>query len=75
MLRAFFIKMLQAYQFIISPLLGNRCRFYPSCSEYMIISVHKFGVLKGFYLGIKRLFRCQPMCKGGLDPVPDEFQL
>jgi len=71
MIRSIFITILRGYQYLISPLLGNRCRFHPSCSEYMIEAVQKFGVFKGFYLGIKRLSRCQPMCEGGFDPVPE----
>lgn len=70
MIRSIFISILRGYQYLISPLLGNRCRFHPTCSEYMIEAVHRFGVFKGTYLGLKRLGRCQPMCKGGFDPVP-----
>jgi len=73
MIRSIFISILRGYQYIISPLLGNRCRFHPSCSEYMIEAVRRFGVFKGTYLGIKRLGRCQPMCEGGLDPVPETY--
>ena len=70
MIRSIFISILRGYQYLISPLLGNRCRFHPTCSEYMIEAVQRFGIFKGFYLGLKRLGRCQPMCKGGFDPVP-----
>ncbi len=73
MIRCIFISILRSYQYLISPLLGNRCRFHPSCSEYMIEAVRKFGVLKGVYLGFKRLARCQPMCEGGFDPVPENL--
>lgn len=73
MIRSIFISILRGYQYLISPLLGNRCRFYPSCSEYMIQAVRRFGVFKGVYLGLKRLSRCQPMCEGGIDPVPEEY--
>ncbi|MCB1583924.1 MAG: membrane protein insertion efficiency factor YidD [Marinicella sp.] len=71
--RLIFIAILRGYQYLISPLLGNRCRFQPSCSEYMIEAVRKFGVFKGVYLGLKRLGRCQPMCEGGFDPVPEKY--
>ncbi len=71
MIRSIFISILRGYQYLISPLLGNRCRFHPTCSEYMIEAVRRFGVFKGFYLGMKRLGRCQPMCEGGFDPVPE----
>ena len=73
MIRSIFISILRGYQYLISPLLGNRCRFHPSCSAYMIEAVQKFGVFKGFYLGLKRLARCQPMCEGGFDPVPERL--
>lgn len=73
MIRTLFISILRGYQYLISPLLGNRCRFHPSCSEYMIEAVRRFGVFKGVYLGCKRLGRCHPLSKGGLDPVPEVF--
>jgi putative membrane protein insertion efficiency factor len=71
MIRSVFISILRGYQYLISPFLGNRCRFYPSCSEYMIEAIRRFGVIKGISLGLKRLARCQPMCEGGVDPVPE----
>ena len=52
----------------ISPLLGNRCRFYPSCSVFMAESVEKYG-LRGFFIGIRRLIRCHPFNIGGFDPL------
>lgn len=59
------------YKFIISPLLPHSCIFYPSCSNYMILAVGKFGIFKGFFIGMKRLFRCVPwQKKRGYDPVP-----
>ncbi|MCL1883591.1 MAG: membrane protein insertion efficiency factor YidD [Defluviitaleaceae bacterium] len=61
---------LRFYKRFISPALGPRCRFYPSCSEYMYEAVQRYGAAYGFWLGIKRLVRCQPFCKGGYDPVP-----
>ena len=61
---------LQFYKRNISPFLGQRCRFYPTCSEYMHEAVSRYGAARGFWLGIKRLMRCQPFCKGGYDPVP-----
>jgi len=67
---AFLTGLLKFYQLFISPLLGNRCRFYPSCSQYMIEAIEIHGILKGIYLGLKRLGRCQPFCEGGVDPVP-----
>ena len=54
----------------ISALTPPRCRFYPTCSEYMKMAVIKYGVIKGCWLGIKRICRCHPLNEGGYDPVP-----
>jgi hypothetical protein len=62
--------LIRFYRYAISPLLGRRCRFYPSCSEYTAEAVEKYGALKGAKLGIKRLSRCHPWNTGGFDPVP-----
>ncbi len=64
------IGLVRIYQLIISPFLGNNCRFYPSCSAYTIEAMETHGVLKGLYLGIRRVLRCHPYHEGGLDPVP-----
>jgi putative membrane protein insertion efficiency factor len=61
------------YQYFISPLLGNRCRFYPSCSHYAVEAITLHGVVKGFYLTLIRLLKCHPFHEGGLDPVPKQF--
>ncbi len=58
------------YKSAISPYLGDACRFTPTCSEYAMQAVSKYGALKGSYLAAKRLARCHPLCKGGYDPVP-----
>ncbi|MGA1823280.1 MAG: membrane protein insertion efficiency factor YidD [bacterium] len=63
----FFIKV---YQIFISPYLGARCRFYPSCSEYACIAFNNHGFLRGFKLTVLRIFRCNPFSEGGIDPVP-----
>ncbi len=57
---------------MISPLLGNRCRFYPSCSEYMMTAIERYGVFKGISMGLKRIGRCHPGCEGGIDYVPEK---
>ncbi|MBK1704885.1 membrane protein insertion efficiency factor YidD [Halochromatium glycolicum] len=62
--------LLRAYQLFLSPLLGQHCRFYPSCSQYAIEAVEQHGVLRGSWLGLKRLLRCHPWHPGGVDPVP-----
>jgi putative membrane protein insertion efficiency factor len=62
---------IRIYQKTLSHALpGNTCRFYPSCSHYGYLAVYKFGALKGLYLAIKRLLRCNPFNPGGYDPVP-----
>ncbi len=60
---------IKAYKMIISPILGQRCRFYPSCSEYFINALEKKGFIKGIKLGCMRILRCNPMNSGGYDPV------
>jgi putative membrane protein insertion efficiency factor len=57
------------YQILVSPLLPPSCRFVPSCSQYMIDAIREHGVFTGVWLGTKRLLRCQPLCKGGIDFV------
>jgi len=64
------IYLIRGYKYLISPLLGNQCRFSPSCSEYMQEAVQTHGVLKGLFLGLKRILRCAPWSAGGYDPVP-----
>ena len=63
---------IRAYQMVVSPLLGQRCRFAPSCSEYSRESILRFGALYGSWLTVRRLARCQPFAAGGWDPVPHE---
>jgi uncharacterized protein len=62
---------IRGYQLGISPMLGPRCRFYPSCSCYAHTAIERYGVLRGGWLGIRRLLRCHPFREGGYDPVPD----
>lgn len=62
--------MLRLYKYAVSPWLGSRCRFYPSCSEYTAQAVQQHGAAKGSWLGVKRLCRCHPWHPGGYDPVP-----
>jgi putative membrane protein insertion efficiency factor len=68
-MKKFLLYLLRMYKKWLSPLLGQHCRFYPTCSEYMYVAVERYGV-KGVWMGIKRIARCQPFCKGGYDPVP-----
>ncbi len=60
---------IRGYQRVISPLLGPRCRYYPSCSEYAVQAVERFGILRGLVLATWRLLRCNPFSHGGVDPV------
>ncbi|MEE8340091.1 MAG: membrane protein insertion efficiency factor YidD [Xanthomonadales bacterium] len=62
--------MIRVYQLLLSPLLGNHCRFTPSCSQYAAEAIGKHGAVRGSWLAIKRIFRCHPFCEGGHDPVP-----
>lgn len=62
--------LIRCYQVFISPLLGRHCRFYPSCSSYSYEAIKKHGLLKGVFLGGKRLLRCHPFHPGGVDLIP-----
>ena len=64
------LSVIWVYQTTLSPLLPTSCRFYPSCSHYSQEAVEKYGVVKGIWLGIKRLGRCRPLGGQGYDPVP-----
>lgn len=70
-MRHLLIVLIKWYQLLLSPIMGNACRFHPTCSNYGIEAIEKHGAIKGSYLTIKRIMRCQPLCKGGYDPVPD----
>jgi putative membrane protein insertion efficiency factor len=65
------IALIGAYRRVISPLLGPRCRFHPSCSEYAIIAIRRFGAAKGSWLALRRIMRCHPLNPGGIDEVPE----
>jgi len=71
----FLIFLIAAYKRLLSPLLGARCRFYPSCSTYARIAIARFGPWRGTVLAVWRILRCQPLCEGGMDPVPERFTL
>lgn len=59
------------YRWFIRPVLGNHCRFYPSCSQYALEAIDKHGCAKGSWLALRRLLRCHPWHAGGVDPVPE----
>jgi uncharacterized protein len=69
-MRELLILPIRAYQRVLSPLLGPRCRFHPSCSSYAIEAIEKHGAARGGWLAARRLTRCHPLNDGGLDPVP-----
>lgn len=62
--------LIRSYKKTLSPLLGQHCRFFPSCSDYAHEAITKYGLVKGLYLGLKRLLKCHPLHPGGVDPVP-----
>jgi putative membrane protein insertion efficiency factor len=68
--RAVLILFVRAYQIVLSPLLPASCRYYPSCSTYAIEALERYGALRGGWLALRRLLRCNPFRPGGYDPVP-----
>lgn len=69
------LSVLSLYKRMLSPLLGNRCRFHPSCSDYARIAVSRFGTVRGGSLALWRIARCHPFSAGGIDEVPQTFTL
>ena len=79
MIKKLFLKLIRFYQHILSPDTGlyhyafpntQTCRFSPTCSEYAYRAVNRYGIIKGLFLGFKRILRCHPLSKGGIDPIP-----
>lgn len=68
------IALLKAYRTLISPLYGQVCRYYPSCSAYALDAVTEYGSLRGSWMAVRRLSRCHPWAPGGYDPVPPRHQ-
>ena len=68
-----FIFLIKGYKFFLSPVLQPSCRYYPTCSSYSIEALKLHGICKGLYLSFKRIISCNPLGKGGHDPVPDTF--
>ena len=69
------IKFIKGYKFLISPVLGNSCRYLPTCSEYSIEALKTFGFFKGLFLSIKRILSCHPWKDGGYDPIKKEIKV
>ncbi len=71
-LRRLAVTPIRLYQLFISPMVGQRCKYYPSCSEYAVQAIRRFGILRGLVLAAWRLLRCNPWSHGGFDPVEDQ---
>jgi putative membrane protein insertion efficiency factor len=68
-MKFFILDLLKLYKTLLSPFLPPSCRFTPTCSEYTMQAVDKYGAIRGSWMGVKRICRCQPFCEGGHDPV------
>ncbi len=71
-LRRLVLAPISAYQRLFSPALGQRCRYYPSCSSYAVQAVQNYGILRGLVLAVWRVLRCNPLSRGGVDPVHEQ---
>lgn len=69
------ISLIEFYQKNISAYTTAKCRYQPTCSNYMLIAIQRFGTIKGIMMGCARILRCNPFVKGGYDPVPTHFKL
>jgi len=70
-----FIKLIKIYKYLISPLFGNSCRYFPTCSDYTIEALKTYGFFRGLFLSLKRIFSCHPWGRGGFDPVKKEMKV
>lgn len=66
---------IRSYQLVLSPVFGTQCRFYPTCSHFALDAIARHGAGKGLLLTAGRIARCNPLCEGGHDPVPERFSL
>ena len=73
-MKTLLVAVLRAYQYVLRPMLGANCRFYPSCSDYAREAIERHGALRGTWLAARRLSRCHPWHPGGHDPVPESIQ-
>ena len=71
-MKSLLIALVRFYQYVISPLIGPRCRFQPTCSQYAVEALQRHGAWRGGWLTLRRLGRCHPLHPGGFDPVPDK---
>jgi len=72
--RALVVALIRTYQKLVSPNLGANCRYQPTCSQYTLEAIERFGVARGGWLGAKRIGRCHPLRAGGYDPVPESWR-
>ena len=72
-MRSVAVILIRVYQWTLSPLLGPTCRFEPSCSQYALEAIRRFGFARGCWLGVRRIGRCHPWHPGGHDPVPEDL--
>ncbi len=70
MIKKLFLLLIRFYRVFLSPLKPPSCRYIPTCSEYAMIAIERYGALKGGWMAVKRVLRCHPFHKGGYDPVP-----
>ena len=69
-MKTVFLALIRAYQYLLRPMLGSNCRFYPSCSDYAREAIERHGAMRGLWLAVRRVARCHPYHPGGFDPVP-----
>ena len=72
LLRELLLAPVRLYRRLVSPVFGQRCRYYPSCSEYAVDAVRSYGAARGLVLAVWRVLRCNPLANGGIDPVEDQ---
>lgn len=72
-MKGIILGLIEGYRRFVSPLLPASCRYIPTCSQYALEAVKRFGAQRGFLLAMRRLLRCNPFAQGGYDPVPDEY--